>query len=139
MRQYQTVLAVQTEPSGFYDITHAINRSIWESGIKQGLLTLFIQHTSASLTIQENADPDVLKDLARYFDRAVPKDNALYDHTYEGIDDMPAHIRTSLTDVSLNIPVQDGRMLLGTWQAVYVCEHRMDPHIRNVVLHLIGE
>lgn len=139
MRQYQTVLSVQTEPSGFYDITHAVNRSVWESGIKRGLLTLFIQHTSAGLTIQENADPDVMRDLARYFDRAVPKDNSLYTHTYEGIDDMPAHIRSSLTGVTLSIPVFDGRMALGTWQAVYVCEHRAERHVRNVVLHLIGE
>ena len=139
MRQYQTVLSVETTPSEFFDITHAVNRSIWESGIRKGILTLFIQHTSASLTIQENADPAVLKDLNAFFERSVPKDNSLYTHTFEGKDDMPAHIRSVLTNVSLSIPVYEGRMALGSWQAVYICEHREEKHIRNVILHLIGE
>ena len=139
MRQYQTVLALETKAGGFFDITHDLNRCLWETQIKTGLLTLFVQHTSASLMIQENADPAVLNDLQNFFERAVPKDNSLYTHTYEGIDDMPAHIRTALTNVSLTIPVTNGRMALGSWQAVYLCEHRSQPHIRHIVFHLIGE
>jgi secondary thiamine-phosphate synthase enzyme len=103
------------------------------------MLTLFIKHTSASLTIQENADPDVMHDLGNFFERAVPKDDKLYLHTLEGSDDMPAHIKTSLTDVSLSIPVLDGRPTLGTWQGIYVCEHRTFGHNRNIVLSIVGE
>lgn len=139
MKQAQTTLPVQTKPGGFTDITAAICRFTGESGIKTGLLTVFIRHTSASLTIQENADPDVLGDLRTFFERTVPQDNSLYIHTYEGKDDMPAHIRTSLTDVSLSIPVAERLPVLGRWQAVYLCEHRNQAHIRQVVLHLIGE
>lgn len=139
MKQYQTTLAVQTEGGGFTDITAALNRTVMQSGIQTGLMTLFIRHTSASLTVQENADPDVLADLKKFFDRTVPQDNSLYVHTYEGKDDMPAHIRTALTDVSLCVPVAAGRMTLGTWQAVYVCEHRNHANVRNVVCHIIGE
>ena len=139
MRQAQFTLDVQSEPSGFTNITPTIERCVHNSGIRTGLLTVFIKHTSASLIIQENADPDVLADLRRFFNRAVPQDNSLYVHTYEGKDDMPAHIRTALTNVSLNIPVTNGKTALGTWQAVYLCEHRDHPHIRHIVLHLIGE
>lgn len=139
MKQYQTTLAVQTEGGRFTDITAALNETVSRSGIQTGLITLFIRHTSAGLTIQENADPDVLYDLKNFFDRIAPQDNDLYAHTYEGTDDMPAHIRTVLTDVSLNIPVADGRTVLGRWQAVYICEHRNHADIRNVVCHIIGE
>lgn len=139
MKQAQFTLDVESTPAGFTDITPAINRCVQNSGIKTGLLTVFVKHTSAGLTIQENADPDVLADLKRYFDRAVPQDNSLYTHTYEGKDDMPAHIRTTLTNVSVSIPVTNGRPALGTWQAVYLCEHRNQAHIRHIVLHLIGE
>ncbi len=139
MKQYQTTLAVQTEGGRFTDITAALNETVARSSIRTGLMTLFIRHTSASLIIQENADPDVLYDLKNFFDRTVPQDNSLYVHTYEGRDDMPAHIRTALTGVSLSIPVTDGRTALGTWQAVYVCEHRNRANIRNVVCHIIGE
>ena len=139
MRQAQFTLDVQSSPQGFTNITPAIERCVRNSGIRTGLLTVFIKHTSASLIIQENADPDVLSDLRRFFDRTVPQDNSLYTHTYEGKDDMPAHIRTALTNVSLTIPVTDGKPALGTWQAVYLCEHRDSPHIRHIVLHLIGE
>ncbi len=139
MRQTQFTLDVQSSPAGFTNITPAIERVVHNSGIQTGLLTVFIKHTSASLIIQENADPDVLSDLRRFFDRSVPQDNSLYTHTYEGKDDMPAHIRTALTNVCLNIPVTDGKTALGTWQAVYLCEHRDQPHIRHIVLHLIGE
>lgn len=139
MKQAQFTLDVQTTPSGFTNITPAINRCVQNSGIQTGLLTVFVRHTSAGLTIQENADPDVLTDLKNFFDRVAPRDNSLYTHTFEGADDMPAHIRTVLTDVSVNIPVANGKPALGVWQAVYLCEHRDQPHIRHVVLHLIGE
>jgi secondary thiamine-phosphate synthase enzyme len=103
------------------------------------LLTVFIRHTSASLTIQENADPDVIADLNDFFGRIAPEDNRLYRHTIEGADDMPAHIRSALTHTQLSIPVIDGRMSLGTWQGIYVFEHRSSPHRRSVALHLLGE
>ena len=109
------------------------------TGIATGLLTIFIQHTSASLTIQENADPDVVADLNDHFERLVPEDSRLYRHTIEGPDDMPAHIRSALTHTQLSIPVVSGRMALGTWQGIYVFEHRSTPHRRGVVLHLLGE
>lgn len=139
MIQKQTVFSVQTKPESFVNITNAVCDFVRQSGIKTGLLTVFMTHTSASLTVQENADPDVMLDLKDFFDRAVPQDNRLYRHTYEGKDDMPAHIRTSLTDVSVNIPVVKGLPAFGRWQALYVCEHRAEAHIRNIVLHLIGE
>lgn len=139
MRQAQFTLDVQSSPAGFTNITPAIDRCVHNSGIQTGMLTVFIKHTSASLIIQENADPDVLSDIHRFFDRTVPQDNSLYTHSYEGKDDMPAHIRTALTNVCLNIPVTNGKTALGTWQAVYLCEHRNQPHIRHIVLHLIGE
>jgi secondary thiamine-phosphate synthase enzyme len=104
-----------------------------------GLLTVFVQHTSASLTIQENADPDVVRDLETFFSRLVPEDNSLYVHTTEGPDDMPAHIRSALTQTQLSIPVSGGRPTLGTWQGIYVFEHRRSPHRRSVALHLLGE
>ena len=107
--------------------------------LRSGLLTVFVQHTSASLTIQENADPDVVPDLNTFFNRLVPEDNRLYRHTCEGPDDMPAHIRAALTLTQLSIPVERGRMALGTWQGVYLFEHRAAPHRRTVLLHLIGE
>ena len=139
MKQAQFTLDVESTPSGFTNITPALNRCLQNSGIQTGLLTVFVRHTSAGLTIQENADPDVLTDLKNFFDRTVPQDNALYTHTLEGKDDMPAHIRTVLTNVSVTIPVTDGKVALGTWQAVYLCEHRNRAHIRHIVLHLIGE
>jgi len=107
--------------------------------LQEGILTLFLQHTSASLTIQENADPDVLHDLDNFFNSLVPDGAAQYTHTAEGPDDMPAHIRASLTDVSLSIPVLEGKMRLGTWQGVYIFEHRTSPHIRTLALNFIGE
>jgi secondary thiamine-phosphate synthase enzyme len=110
-----------------------------ETGLKTGLLTVFIQHTSASLTIQENADPDVIADLNDHFSRLAPEDNKLYRHTVEGPDDMPAHIRSALTDTQLSIPILDGQPVLGTWQGIYVFEHRTSPHRRKVVLHILGE
>ena len=131
-------LQVQTRGKGLYDITGQVARWLAENPIETGLLTVFIQHTSASLTIQENADPDVVFDLNAFFSRLVPEDNRLYRHTAEGADDMPAHIRAALTLTQLSIPVTDGRMALGTWQGIYVFEHRAAPHRRRVVLHLFG-
>ena len=132
-------LQVETRGKGLYEITGQIAAWLRESSIRTGLLTVFVQHTSASLTIQENADPDVVHDLNAFFNRLVPEDNRLYRHTCEGPDDMPAHIRAALTLTQLSIPVEQGRMALGTWQGVYVFEHRAVPHRRNVLLHLIGE
>ena len=138
VRQAHQILAVRTRGQGLTDITHDVAAFVRGSGITDGLLTLFIQHTSASLTIQENADPDVLADLNDFFRRIVREDPALYRHTMEGPDDMPAHIRAALTNVQLSIPVLTGVMALGTWQGLYVFEHRARPHDRRVVLHLSG-
>ena len=108
------------------------------TGVQSGLLTVFVQHTSASLIIQENADPDVVLDLADYFERLAPEDDSRYRHTTEGSDDMPAHIRSALTQTSLSIPVIDGRMALGTWQGIYLFEHRSAPFRRSVLLQVLG-
>ena len=108
------------------------------AGVQDGLLTIFVQHTSASLVIQENADPDVVLDLADYFERLAPENDPRYRHTTEGSDDMPAHIRAALTQTSLSIPVVAGRMTLGTWQGIYLFEHRSAAYRRNVVLQLLG-
>jgi len=138
MQQATHRLEVRTRGQGLYDISRQIVSWVAEQQFRTGLLTVFIQHTSASLTIQENADPDVIHDLNQHFIRLVPEDNRLYRHTIEGPDDMPAHIRAALTDVSLSIPLVNGALALGTWQGVYVFEHRTHPHARGVVLHLLG-
>ena len=139
MKQATHRLEVRTRGQGLYDITRQITSWVNEQKMTTGLLTVFIQHTSASLTIQENADPDVIYDLNQHFVRLVPEDNRLYRHTMEGPDDMPAHIRAALTDVSLSIPLVEGSLALGTWQGIYVFEHRTQAHTRGVVLHLLGE
>jgi secondary thiamine-phosphate synthase enzyme len=139
VRQSTTRLEVSTKGKGLYEISGQVAVWVRETGIETGLLTVFIQHTSASLTIQENADPDVIADLNDHFARLAPEDNKLYRHTIEGPDDMPAHIRTALTGTQLSIPVIDGRPALGTWQGIYVFEHRKAAHRRHVVLHLLGE
>lgn len=131
-------LQLSTRGKGLYEFTGEIARWLEETGEENGLLTVFVQHTSASLTIQENADPDVTEDLNTFFNRLVQEDNRLYRHTCEGPDDMPAHIRAALTLTQLSIPVERGRMMLGTWQGVYLFEHRAVPHRRNVVLQLIA-
>ncbi|MEZ0167198.1 secondary thiamine-phosphate synthase enzyme YjbQ [Microvirga sp. TS319] len=130
-------LLVDTEGQGLVDITDAVSRWVFGTGILHGLLTVFCRHTSASLLIQENADPDVRVDLMAAFDRLAPRD-ADYIHSTEGPDDMPAHIRTVLSGVSLSIPVMEGQMALGTWQGLYLAEHRDSPHRRDIILHLIG-
>jgi len=132
-------LTVSTRGKGLYEITPEIARWVTGAAVKEGLLTVFVQHTSASLLIQENADPDVVHDLNVFFGRVVPEDNRLYRHTIEGPDDMPAHIRAALTATQLSIPVERGRMTLGTWQGVYLFEHRTAPHRRSVVLQLLGD
>lgn len=137
MRQYQHSFSLHTEGPGFVDLTEPIAAFLRVSAISQGLLTLFCPHTSASLLIQENADPDVLADLATALTRFAPWDGA-YRHATEGPDDMPAHIRAMLTQTHLSVPVIEGGLRLGTWQAIYLAEHRARPHQRQVHLHLIG-
>jgi len=138
MKQQQSTLSVATRGTGFTDVSDRVRRFVRDSGIGTGLLTVYVPHTSASLLIQENADPDVLRDLADAFARLAPR-NADYRHRTEGPDDMPAHIRAALTQTSLSIPVRKGTPALGTWQAVYLFEHRDAPHTRELVLHVIGE
>ena len=139
MKQSRTTLTVETSGQGLIDITDDVVRWVASQGIGEGLLTLFCRHTSASLTIQENADPDVRADLETFFRRLVVEDPQLYRHRLEGPDDMPAHIRSALTDTSIQIPVASGRPLLGTWQGIYLFEHRAHGHRREVALHLLGE
>lgn len=134
----QTELSFHTQGCGLYEISESVNDWLSTTGLSTGLLTVFIKHTSASLTIQENADPDVCSDLVDALERLAPSDTRLYRHIMEGPDDMPAHIKSALTDVSLSIPVNGGRMALGTWQGLYIAEHRRAPHTRNITLHLIG-
>jgi secondary thiamine-phosphate synthase enzyme len=136
-RQVTGRLTVETRGQGFTEITEAVARWAAGTGIRHGLLTAFCRHTSASLTIQENADPDVRTDLLAALDRLAPR-TAPYVHTLEGPDDMPAHIRTMLTGAAVAIPVTDGRLALGTWQGLYLVEHRDRPHRREVILHLLG-
>ncbi len=130
-------LTFETRGSGFDDITRQVTDWLGAIGAQQGLLTLFIRHTSASLTIQENADPDVLADLTDALERLGPEDQP-YRHTSEGSDDMPAHIKAMVTSTSLSVPVENGRMVLGTWQGIYLIEHRRRPHNRQIALHFIG-
>ena len=139
MRQSMHRLSHGTRGRGLHDITAEVSSWVREQGMDEGLLTVFVQHTSASLTIQENADPDVLSDLDDFLSRLVPDDVSLYRHTAEGADDMPAHIRAALTQTQLAIPVQGGRLALGAWQGIYLFEHRTRPHTRHLVLHLLGE
>ncbi len=139
MQQAVHHLTVATAGPGLYDVTENLATWVGAQGIATGLLTVFIQHTSASLTVQENADPDVLRDLADFFRRLVPEDTQRYRHITEGPDDMPSHIRAALTQTQLAIPVERGRLALGTWQAVYVFEHRAGRFQRRIALHLLGE
>ena len=138
MRQAQHVLTVATKGKGLVEITREVAGWVSQQKFETGLLTLFCRHTSASLIIQENADPDVRTDLQSFFEEIAPESRA-YVHDTEGPDDMPAHIRTALTGVQLSIPLAEGTLMLGTWQGIYLFEHRARPHRREVVLHLIGE
>jgi secondary thiamine-phosphate synthase enzyme len=138
MSQYQKILTIPTSGKALLRITQKIQAIVAESGIKTGICHLFLRHTSASLIIQENADPDVLKDLENFFSKLVPEWET-YIHSAEGADDMPAHIRTVLTHTSEQIPIAQGRLLLGTWQGIYVWEHRQRSHHRELVVHITGE
>ena len=139
MRIAQTRLLVDTAPREIKEITDEVARWAERQRISVGVLTLYIPHTSASLLIQENASPDVRRDLDDFLKRIVPEDVALYRHNDEGPDDMPAHIKSALTQTQLSIPIADGRMQLGTWQGIFLLEHRASPHRRSLVLTLIGE
>lgn len=139
MKQNLTTLTISTRGQGLYDISDQLNAWLRDCAIATGVMTVFCRHTSASLTIQENADPDVLADLQDFFKQAVREDPTLYRHSNEGLDDMPAHIRTTLTDVSLSIPVADGRLALGMWQSVFLFEHRARGSNREVVVQVMGE
>ncbi len=137
MKQLTHKLHISTRGKGLYEFTREIESWLGAQQPQTGLLTLFCQHTSASLVIQENADPDVAADLADFFTRLVPEDTRLYRHTAEGPDDMTSHIRSALTSTQLSIPIHQGALALGTWQGVYLFEHRERPHRRSVILHLL--
>jgi secondary thiamine-phosphate synthase enzyme len=139
MRQATTLLEYETRRQGLMEITRDVKAWVAEAAMREGLLTLFCRHTSASLLIQENAAPEVRADLEAWVARIAPEDPALYAHDDEGPDDMPAHLRTALTQVQLSIPLIDGRLALGTWQGIYLFEHRRRPHRRSIALHLAGE
>src|SRR6059036_1735956 len=139
LRQSLHELVIATRGRGFYEFTEQVGELVRQSKLQTGLATLHLQHTSASLLIQENADPEVRRDLERFFAQLVPDGHPLFRHTAEGADDMPAHVRTALTAVNLSIPIIDGSLALGTWQGIYLWEHRALPHSRRVVVHLLGE
>jgi secondary thiamine-phosphate synthase enzyme len=139
LRQFFHELTIATRGRGLYEFTRDVEKWLAQNKFNNGLLTIHLQHTSASLLIQENADPDVRRDLEAFFKRLVPDGDTLFVHTAEGDDDMPAHIRTALTTVNLSIPMRAGRLALGTWQGIYLWEHRTRPHSRRVALHFIGE
>ena len=138
LRQSSTVLPIRAKRRGLNEFTSEVRKFVAESGIGEGLLTLFCRHTSASLLIQENAAPAAARDLEAFFERVAPEGGP-YEHEDEGPDDMPAHLRSALTATQLSIPVMDGRLMLGTWQGIYLFEHRAHPQQREIALHLIGE
>lgn len=139
MRQAMDTLTIETEGQGLVEFTRQVRDFVMRSGVTDGLLTIFVRHTSCSLIIQENADPDVQTDLLGFFRRLVPEGMDWLVHTTEGPDDMPAHIKAALTQTSIGIPVAAGRPVLGTWQGIYLFEHRRRPHRRDVVLHIFGD
>jgi secondary thiamine-phosphate synthase enzyme len=138
-RQASHELTISTRGRGLHMFTGEVEKWVRQNKFREGLLTLHLQHTSASLLIQENASPDVQRDFERFFKRLVPDGDPIFEHTMEGDDDMPAHVRTALTTVNLSIPVRDGEMVLGTWQGIFLWEHRTHNHSRHVALHFIGE
>lgn len=138
MRQAQFILQVQARRRGLLEFTDEVRRWVGQQGVSSGLLTLFCRHTSASLLIQENAAPAVRRDMEKFFDELAPEGAGLYEHDDEGPDDMPAHLKTALTQVQLSVPVMDGKLMLGTWQGIYLFEHREHPSQREIVLHLAG-
>lgn len=139
MQQHVFEFVVATHGPGAHDVTAEVESWVRRCGVRAGLLTLHCRHTSASLVVQENADPQVLDDLQRYLERLVPRGDRLFRHTAEGPDDMPAHVRSALTSTTLSLPVQEGRPALGTWQAIYLWEHRDHPHRRRIAAHLFGD
>jgi secondary thiamine-phosphate synthase enzyme len=138
LTQSTTTLHIDTRGHGLIDVTDRVCAWVADQRLRDGLLTLFVRHTSASLLIQENADPDVRADLERFFSRLVPDGDSLFKHRVEGPDDMPAHVRAALTQTQVSIPLVGGRLVLGTWQGIYLYEHRTRGHRRELVLHLIG-
>lgn len=139
MRQSFHELTVSTRGRGLYEFTREVEKWIEQNKFRDGLLTIHLRHTSASLLIQENASPDVQRDFEKFFERLVPDGDPIFEHTIEGGDDMPAHVRTALTTVNLSIPVHHGALALGTWQGIFLWEHRHHGHSRRVALHFIGE
>jgi secondary thiamine-phosphate synthase enzyme len=139
MRQAQYRLAVETKGRGFYEITDQADRLLRQSGLRTGLATLHLRHTSASLLVQENADPEVRRDLERFFQKLCPDGDPIFAHTSEGPDDMPAHVRSALTATNLSIPFEDGAFALGVWQGIFVWEHRHAARRRELAVHFIGE
>ena len=139
LRQSLHEFSISTHGRGFYEFTDDVNDWVAKNKFQTGLVTLHVRHTSASLLIQENADPDVRADLERFFARLVPDGDRMFQHTTEGDDDMPAHVRSALTCVNVGIPVNAGRLALGTWQGIYLWEHRTHPHVRKIAAHFIGE
>jgi secondary thiamine-phosphate synthase enzyme len=134
----QETLTVTTRGRGFHDLSAKVAAIVARSGVKTGLATVFVQHTSASLVIQENADPSVLRDLGRWLEKLAPEDSSIYEHDAEGPDDMPGHLKSVITRASESIPIADGKLALGTWQAIYLIEHRSAPHERRIVVHVSG-
>lgn len=139
MHQKQTTLSLQTRGQGLYEFTRDAAQHVASCAMTTGLLHVFCRHTSASLVIQENADPGVQRDLMAFFKRLVPDGDPLFIHTCEGPDDMPAHVKAALTQTTLTVPITSGRLMLGTWQGIYLFEHRTAPHTRQIVLHAVGE
>lgn len=139
MKQKQQTITIETKGQGLYEFTREAKAFVAASAIGTGLLTLYCRHTSASLLIQENADPDVLSDLSEFFRLIIPEDSPWIAHRTEGLDDMPAHIKSALTQTFLGVPVSDGQPALGTWQGLFLFEHRSAPHRRQVVMHVLGE
>ena len=139
LRQAQQEFVIRTRGRGLHEFTGEVETWVTRSSFRTGLVTLHLRHTSASLLIQENADPDVRRDLDAFFDRLIPDGDRIFIHTAEGEDDMPAHVRSAITPVNVSIPVTAGRLALGTWQGLYVWEHRLHPHTRRVAAHFIGE
>ena len=139
MSVHQETLTLRTRGQGLHEITDAVGREVVRSGLARGVATVFCRHTSCSLVIMENADPSARHDLEAWFDRLVPEDDPRFEHTLEGADDMPSHIKMALTRTSETIPFANGRLLLGTWQGIYLWEHRRAAHVREVVLTVVGE
>jgi len=139
MAFHQHILAVPTAGQGTYDITDLVARQLQVSKVSRGIVTVFCQHTSCSLVLMENADPSARRDLEQWLNRLVPEDDPHFDHTAEGGDDMPSHIKMALTRTSETVPVSDGQMILGTWQGIFLWEHRRSPHSRRIVVTILGE